>query len=90
MHRVQICLQESLHESLKLHARSGGISVSELIRRMLEAHIDTNPAADARAHFDTLEPLESFADVDATDYVKSLRSKSRILRSNDALRRGTE
>lgn len=80
MHRTQIYLHDPLYENLKLRARSVGISISELIRRTLESNIDKNPAADARAYFDKLKPLASFADVDATDYVNSLRSKSRILR----------
>ncbi len=81
MHRTQIYLQDPLYENLKVRARSLGVSISELIRRTLEAHLDKDPAADARAFFHNLKPLESFIQVDSVDYVKNLRSKSRILRS---------
>ena len=81
MHRTQIYLQDPLHDSLKLRARSLGVSLSELIRRTLEAHLDKNPTVDARAFFDKLKPLQSFADVDSVKYVNALRNKSRILRN---------
>lgn len=84
MHRTQIYLQNDLYDSLKVRARSVGISISELIRRTLEKDIQKDPVADARAYFERLKPLESFADVDADDYVRALRSKSRILRSSSS------
>jgi negative regulator of replication initiation len=84
MHRTQIYLQDALYDSLRVRARSVGISMSELIRRTLEKDIQKDPVADARAFFDALKPLESFADVDSEDYVRKLRSTSRILRTGDS------
>jgi len=81
MHRTQIYLQDALYESLKIRSRSVGISISELIRRTLEKDIQKDPLTDARAYFERLKPLQSFAAVDSDDYVRSLRSSSRILRS---------
>jgi negative regulator of replication initiation len=81
MHRTQIYLQDELHDSLKARARSIGVSISELIRRTLEKDIQKDPVADARAYFKRLKPLESFSDVDSSDYVRAIRSKSRILRT---------
>ncbi|MGA8513342.1 MAG: CopG family transcriptional regulator [Burkholderiaceae bacterium] len=81
MHRTQIYLQDGLHDSLKARARSVGVSMSELIRRTLEKDIQKDPVADARAYFERLKPLQSFAKVDAETYVRSIRSKSRILRA---------
>ena len=81
MHRTQIYLQDALHESLKIRARSVGVSISELIRRTLEKDIQKDPVADARAYFERLKPLVSFAGVDSDDYVRAIRSKSRILRT---------
>lgn len=81
MHRTQIYLQDALYDSLKIRARSVGVSISELIRRTLEKDIQKDPVADARAYFERLKPLESFAGVDADDYVRAIRSKSRILRT---------
>jgi len=83
MHRTQIYLQDELYESLKVRSRSVGISISELIRRTLEKDIQKDPVADARAYFERLKPLESFATVDSDDYVRAIRRKSRILRTGD-------
>ena len=84
MHRTQIYLNDDLYDSLKIRARSVGISMSELIRRTLEKDVQKDPVAEAHAYFDRLKPLESFADVGSDDYVRALRSKSRILRSGSA------
>jgi negative regulator of replication initiation len=81
MHRTQIYLQDELYESLKARARTVGVSLSELIRRTLEKDIQNDPVANAQAFFDQLKPLSSFADVDSQDYVKALRSRSRLLRN---------
>lgn len=83
MHRTQIYLQDALYESLKVRSRSVGVSISELIRRTLEKDIQKDPVSDARAYFEQLTPLESFAQVDADDYVRAIRSKSRLLRSDE-------
>lgn len=83
MHRTQIYLPDALYDSLRVRARSVGISMSELIRRTLEKDIQKDPLADARAFFDRLKPLDSFAGVDSVDYVRKLRSTSRILRTGD-------
>lgn len=83
MHRTQIYLQDALYDSLKTRARSVGVSISELIRRTLEKDIQKDPVADARAYFERLKPLESFANVDSDDYVRAIRSKSRILRTGE-------
>lgn len=83
MHRTQIYLQDGLYDSLKTRARSVGVSMSELIRRTLEADIQKDPVADARAYFERLKPLQSFAKVDTETYVRSIRSKSRILRTGE-------
>jgi len=88
MHRTQIYLQRELHDRLKLRARSAGISISELIRQTLEQGLDQNSSTTAsamassraRAVFESLAPLESFADTDAQDYVREIRQQSRILR----------
>ena len=82
MHRTQIYLQDALYDSLKMRARSVGVSISELIRRTLEKDIQKDPVADARAYFERLKPLQSFVNVDSDDYVRAIRSKSRILRTS--------
>jgi len=42
MHRTQIFLPRDLHYSLKKEAESGGITVSELIRNMLNRQLHVN------------------------------------------------
>ena len=83
MHRTQVYLTDALYESLKIRSRSMGVSISELIRRSLEKDIQQDPMADARAFFERLKPLESFASVDSDNYVRAIRGKSRILRNAD-------
>ncbi len=83
MHRTQIYLQDDLYDHLKTRAGNVGVSMSELIRRTLEADIQKDPVADARAYFDRLKPLQSFAKVDAESYVRNIRSKSRMLRTGE-------
>lgn len=80
MLRTQIYLDDTLHQSLKARAHSDGISMSELIRRMLEQGLAKDSVSDARACFDRLRPLESFAGSTAAAYVRGSRSRSRLLR----------
>lgn len=84
MHRTQIYLQNDLYDALKARAANKRVSISELIRRTLARDIHQDPVADARAYFERLKPLESFAAVDAETYVRNIRSQSRILRQSDA------
>lgn len=86
MHRTQIYLQNELYERLKTRSRSVGVSVSELIRRSLEKDIQQDPVADAKAFFESLKPLESFANTEPEIYVRELRNTSRLLqdKSDDA------
>ena len=80
MHRTQIYLQDELYDRLKARSRIQGVSMSELIRRSLEKDIKQEPAADAKAFFQRLLPLESFADTEPETYVRELRDTSRLLR----------
>ena len=84
MHRTQIYLHDELHGQPKRRARSTGVSMSELIRQTLERGIKNDPVADARAFFEQLEPLRSFAEVDGKTFVEGLRSRSRILHKGQA------
>ena len=79
MHRTQIYLQNELYERLKARSRNIGVSVSELIRRSLEKDIQQDPVADAKAFFERLKPLESFANTEPETYVRKLRNTSRLL-----------
>lgn len=80
MHRTQIYLHDELYKTLKARSRSHGVSISELIRRSVEKDIQREPGREARAFFDKLTPLQSFANVEPEAYVAQLRSNSRLLR----------
>ena len=84
MHRTQIYLQDALYEKLRLRSRSLGVSLPELIRGALEKEIEKDPTADARAFFDRLGPLDSFAGIEPETYVRELRDSSRLLRAATA------
>lgn len=81
MHRTQIYLQNDLYERLKARSRNVGVSVSELIRRSLEKDIQQDPIADAKAFFERLKPLESFANTEPETYVRKMRNTSRLLQA---------
>lgn len=83
MHRTQIYLQEAVYDCLKARARNVGVSVSELIRRTLEKDIQKDPVSDAITYFERLKPLDSFADKTSADYVRQIRSTSRLLRQKN-------
>jgi|CABS01.1.fsa_nt_gi predicted CopG family antitoxin len=81
MHRTQIYLQDDLYERLKTRSRNAGVSISELIRGSLEKDIQQDPVADAKAFFERLKPLESFANTEPETYVRKLRNTSRLLQA---------
>lgn len=82
MHRTQIYLSADLHERLKTHSRAVGLSISELIRRAVEKDLQRETSCSSvRQFFEELTPLESFADCEPEQYVRSLRDASRILRN---------
>lgn len=81
MHRTQIYLQNDMYEKLKAQSRSIGVSISELIRRSLEKDAQQDTVANARAFFNRLKPLESFAGTEPETYVRKLRNTSRLLQA---------
>jgi len=79
MIRTQIYFEEETLKELKNISKKLNISVSEFIRRVIKKEIKENKKDDLRNFLNSLKPLESFKDIDATDYINDLRSKSRIL-----------
>lgn len=47
MHRLQVCLPHDLHRFLIRKAERDGVSVAEVIRRLVIHEADETPAADA-------------------------------------------
>ncbi len=79
MQRTQIYFEQHTLGELKKIALSLNISVSEFIRSVISKEIVKQKKNDMQAFIDNMNPIESFADVDATEYVQNLRAKSRIL-----------
>jgi predicted CopG family antitoxin len=79
MHRTQIYLQDTVYEQLKHKSQLIGVSISELIRRAVEQDLNKTSSIEARAFFDALTPLQSFATTEPEQYVDDIRSRSRIL-----------
>jgi post-segregation antitoxin (ccd killing protein) len=79
MQRTQIYFEQTTLQELKSIAKDANISVSEFIRTVMKKEIK-NKKKDNLNHFlENMKPLESFTNVDATEYVQSLRGNSRII-----------
>ena len=79
MQRTQIYFEQTTLQELKSIAKDANISVSEFIRTVMKKEIK-NKKKDNLNHFlEKMKPLESFTNVDATEYVQSLRRNSRII-----------
>jgi predicted DNA-binding ribbon-helix-helix protein len=79
MVRTQIYFEEETLKDLKNISKSLDISVSEFIRKVVKKELKVNKKDNLSDFLNTLEPLDSFKNIDATDYVNDLRSKSRLL-----------
>lgn len=81
MHRTQIYLDDQLHQTLFTHARQQGVSMSELIRRLLTKQLTQKEdrIAAVETFFQQLQPLASFSALEPEQWVRDLRSTSRIL-----------
>lgn len=82
MERTQIYLDSELRSTLIHRAKRQGVSMSELVRRLLASQLkkDEEAASDAEVYFQNLKPLESFEQVEPEEWVRDLRSGSRLLR----------
>lgn len=81
MQRTQIYLDDMLHKKLISRAKRQGVSMSELIRRLLTIQLEKKEEQPltAETFFQQMQPLESFAEVEPNEWVRELRSTSRIL-----------
>ena len=79
MQRTQIYFEQHTLGELKKIALSLNISVSEFIRSAIRKEIVKQKKNDMQTFIDNMKPIESFSDVDATEYVQNLRAKSRIV-----------
>ena len=79
MQRTQIYFETSTLKELKEIAKQSNISVSEFIRRVMHTELKKQKKDNLNSFLESMQPIESFKDVDAIEYVQSLRSKSRII-----------
>lgn len=70
------------YEQLKPQSQISNVSISEIIRQAVEKDLNKNADKNARLFFNTLSPLQSFANTDAVQYVDDLRTTSRIVQCN--------
>ena len=82
MPRTQIYLQDTVYEQLKHKSQMIGVNISELIRAV-EKDLNKTGGNGARAFFDALTPLQSFATTEPEQYVDDIRSHSRILQAEE-------
>ena len=82
MQRTQIYLEESLISELKKAAKNLNISMSEFIRGAVKKELKNYNKENLANFIDNLEPLESFKNTDASEYVDNIRGKSRIFKWN--------
>ena len=80
MQRTQIYFEQDTLQELKQIAKNLNISVSEFIRRVIKQEMKKQKKSNLTAFLATMKPLESFAEVEAAEYVRELRANSRILR----------
>jgi len=79
MHRTQLYIDEDIFSQVQKTAKSLNISISEFIRTAVKNELKKGTRQNMSDFFEKLEPLESFKDIDAADYVNNIRTNSRIL-----------
>ena len=79
MQRTQIYFEQDTLQDLKEIANNLNISVSEFIRRVMKVEIKKKKKRNFNDFLADMTPIESFKNIDATEYVNEIRSKSRIL-----------
>jgi len=79
MQRTQIYFEQDTLQDLKEIANNLNISVSEFIRRVMKVEIKKKKKRDLNNFLANMTPIESFKNIDTTEYINEIRSKSRIL-----------
>jgi len=79
MHRTQIYIEDDIFTKIKTISNTLNISVSQFIRNAVKNELEKDRKNDMEDFFNSFEALESFENVDSKEYVKNIRSKSRII-----------
>ena len=86
MHRTQIYLDPHMHQELSKIAVAEHISISAMIREILNSNLQQRkPAKTVDQFFEQLPNLKSFTSVSPTTYTRKLRQKSRLLQTQASL-----
>jgi len=79
MQRTQIYFEEETIAKLKELSKELKISVSEFIRRVVKKEIEKTKQDSFLNFLEELEPINSFKNIDSSEYIENLRKKSRLL-----------
>jgi len=79
MQRTQIYFEQDTLWELKDISKELNISVSEFIRRIMKVEIKKYKKRSLNNFLENMNPVESFSDIDAVEYVQKLRRSSRII-----------
>lgn len=79
MQRTQIYFEQDTLKDLKEIANNLNISVSEFIRSVMKVEIKRKKKRNLNDFLTAMPLIESFENIDATEYVKDIRGNSRIL-----------
>jgi hypothetical protein len=79
MVHTEIDLPDELFSKIDANLKATGATFKQFVQQALEHELERKQSGDLRAFFSELQPLESFACIDAVAYVDELRSKSRII-----------
>lgn len=79
MQRTQIYFEPDTLSELKSIAKELNISVSEFIRRVVKVEIKKRKKRSLNNFLKEMKPIESFSNIDATEYIEDIRRNSRII-----------
>lgn len=79
MYHAEIDLPDNLANDVSINLKNTGKTFKQFIQQAVEHELQRQKKDDLADFFNTLEPLDSFANIDTTTYVDELRNKSRLI-----------
>jgi hypothetical protein len=79
MFDTQIHFPDEIADQIQASIAECGETFEQFVQKAVEHELQRRKANDFKSFFSTLQPLESFANLDATTYVDEMRSTSRII-----------
>lgn len=84
MHRTQIYLEEATFEKLQIFSKKAKISIAEFIRKAVKKEVENEEARSLEKFLSDLPMLESFKNLNTTEYMDNIRKNSRILKNENS------